>query len=81
MVAMRFHNYRNGPRRLYCGATRVVDGTTIMIFASLIASLRARYQTYKAYQARLAAYQMLTDKDLAEIGYSRSDIPDLARHG
>jgi hypothetical protein len=52
-----------------------------MIFASLIAGLRARYQVHRAYQARLAAYQMLTDKDLAEIGFSRSDIPYLARHG
>ena len=52
-----------------------------MIFASLIVALRTRYQAYRAYQNRLAAYQMLTDKDLAEIGFSRGDIPDLARHG
>ncbi|WP_448951793.1 DUF1127 domain-containing protein [Labrys neptuniae] len=52
-----------------------------MIFVSLIASLRSRYQNYRAYQKRLEAYQMLTNKDLAEIGFSRSDIPDLARHG
>ncbi|GLS21351.1 hypothetical protein GCM10007874_43680 [Labrys miyagiensis] len=52
-----------------------------MIFASLIAALRARYQAYRAYQNRLAAYQMLTDKDLAEIGFSRGDISDLARLG
>jgi uncharacterized protein YjiS (DUF1127 family) len=51
-----------------------------MIFASLIAALRARYQSYRAYQNRLAAYQMLSDKDLAEIGFSRGDIPDLARY-
>ena len=52
-----------------------------MIFATLVASLRTRFQAYRAYQSRLASYQMLTDKDLAEIGFSRSDIPDLARHG
>ncbi|MDQ0395201.1 hypothetical protein [Labrys monachus] len=52
-----------------------------MIFAGLIANLRARYRAYSAYRARLDAYQMLTDKDLAEIGFCRSDIPDLARHG
>jgi uncharacterized protein YjiS (DUF1127 family) len=54
---------------------------TKMIFVSLIASLRRRYQAYRAYQKRLEAFQMLTNKDLAEIGFSRSDIPDLARHG
>lgn len=52
-----------------------------MIFVSLIATVRARFQAYRAYQNRLAAYQMLTDKDLAEIGFSRGDIPELARHG
>jgi uncharacterized protein YjiS (DUF1127 family) len=52
-----------------------------MLFVSLIAALRARYQAYRAYQNRLDAYQMLSDKDLAEIGYSRGDIPELARHG
>jgi|EndMetStandDraft_6_1072998.scaffolds.fasta_scaffold64811_1 uncharacterized protein YjiS (DUF1127 family) len=52
-----------------------------MIFVSFIAVLRTRYQAYRAYQDRLAAYQMLTDKDLAEIGFSRGDIPELARHG
>jgi uncharacterized protein YjiS (DUF1127 family) len=81
MRAMQFYPYRKTPKCLCCTATRANNGTTIMIFASLIASLRARYQAYQAYQARLASYQMLTDKDLAEIGFSRSDIPELARHG
>lgn len=50
-----------------------------MIPASVIADLRIRHQAYRAYQKRREARRMLTQKDLAEIGFSRSDIPDLAR--
>jgi len=52
-----------------------------MIFAALIARIAERYRNFKDYQNRLAAYSLLTDRDLAEIGFSRSDIPELARHG
>ena len=52
-----------------------------MIFTALIARIAERYRNYKAYQNRLAAYSLLTDRDLADIGFSRSDIPELARLG
>jgi uncharacterized protein YjiS (DUF1127 family) len=52
-----------------------------MILTALIARIAERYREHKAYQNRLAAYSLLTDRDLAEIGFSRSDIPELARLG
>jgi uncharacterized protein YjiS (DUF1127 family) len=52
-----------------------------MIFAGLIARIAERYRKHKAYENRLAAYSLLTDRDLAEIGFSRSDIVELARLG
>lgn len=52
-----------------------------MIAASVLADLRIRCQAYRAYQKRLEACRMRTRKDLAEIGFSRSDIADLAGRG
>jgi uncharacterized protein YjiS (DUF1127 family) len=44
-----------------------------------LTSLRARFAAWRAYRVTLRELSQLTDRDLADIGVCRSDIPAIAR--
>jgi uncharacterized protein YjiS (DUF1127 family) len=41
--------------------------------------LKARYKSWQRYKRTVSELGSLTDRDLADLGISRSDIPRLAR--
>ena len=44
-----------------------------------LTSLKARFAAWHAYRVTLRELSQLTDRDLADIGICRSDIPAIAR--
>lgn len=42
-------------------------------------TLKSRYSTWKRYSRTVSELQSLSNRDLADLGISRSDIPRLAR--
>lgn len=41
--------------------------------------LKARYSTWKRYSRTVSELESLSNRDLADLGIARSDIPRLAR--
>ncbi len=41
--------------------------------------LKSRYSTWKRYARTVQELEMLSNRDLADLGIARSDIPRLAR--
>lgn len=41
--------------------------------------LKSRYSTWKRYSRTVQELEMLSNRDLADLGIARSDIPRLAR--
>lgn len=46
---------------------------------TLLAHLRQRYQSWKIYRSTLEELQMLSDRELDDIGISRFDVRRVAR--
>lgn len=47
-------------------------------FSGQMARLRQRWADYREYRRTLAELDMLTDRDLADLGLSRLDIKEVA---
>ena len=90
-VAMHFAHAGHTGSFVQCGTERyyvamhqsaqtdVSRRTTAMLFSGIIAALIARLQAHRAYKQRLRELESLDDRELKELGLTRSTLEAAAR--